>query len=776
MGVMSAHWKMIWIDFETKSRCDLLTAGVYNYAQDLSTEVLCMAYAHDNEDVQVWLPGQPLPDFGGEQIRAHNAAFERLIFWYVLQQDYPLEQFYCTAAQSRANCAPGSLEDAGRFAGASMRKDHRGAQLIRLLSVPRADGTFNQDPDLHAEMVRYCVQDVRAMRAISLSQRQLTAEELSDYHINERINDRGVLVDVELAKAATRYADAELLEVQALVKDITKGEVTTVRSPTMKKWVQERVGPQALKLMTQDDGKTSVDKSVRANLLALADENPDEVPCDVADVLQCASDIWASSVAKFQRMADLADVEDHRVRGAFVFNGGGATGRASSYGLQVHNLGRKVSKTPVETRTAMVQGDRITNVSDTLKGMVRPAMVPAPGHVFVVADWAGIEARVNPWMSGYGDSVLDVFRQGKDIYIREAAGIFRCAESEVDPPRRTIGKVAILALGYGGGPNAFASMGRIYGVRLAESEVIRTVNAWRKANQWAVNYWQQLERAYTRAMRHKGYDFAAGRTNFLFDGQHLWYSLPSGRILCYPYARFEGEGITYAKCAWKPKATDSEWPRARLWHGISCIAKGTPVLTDSGWIAIDQVPPTARVWDGEDWVHHSGVAHQGAAMVGHTYGVATTSDHLILTTEGWKPAEQIQGHDRATCRLPDGFEESSDRPGSNFTAEYYAEVYDLTNCGPRRRFVVRGVNGELVTVHNCENLTQAVANDLLRHSLRQVKDGVVLHVHDEIVVECPKAEADSVVENMRSVMCTPPEWAPDLPLAVEIKVMDRYGK
>ena len=136
---------MLWIDFETRSACDLKVAGVYNYAQDSSTDVLMLSYAFDDEDVVTWTPDQPFPErvrnYTG-QIRAHNAAFERLIFWYVLQINFKLEQFYCTATQARANCAPGSLEDVGRFAGASMKKDHRGAQLIRLMCVPpRSEST-----------------------------------------------------------------------------------------------------------------------------------------------------------------------------------------------------------------------------------------------------------------------------------------------------------------------------------------------------------------------------------------------------------------------------------------------------------------------------------------------------------------------------------------------------------------------------------------------------------------------------------------------------------
>lgn len=646
---------ILWVDFETRSRCDLLSHGGYNYAQDASTDVLCMSYAFDDGDVTTWTPGQPFPDevrhFKG-QIRAHNAAFERLIFWYVLQINFDITQFYCTAAQARANCAPGSLEDVGRFSGATMRKDHRGKQLIRLLSIPRADNTFNNDPTLMAEMIAYCEQDVKVMRTISKAMRNLSDDELRDYHINETINDRGVLLDRPLADSAIRYASVELEEIERIVSEVTKGAITSVRSPRMREWVQERVGPEALKLMTtykEGEKKMSIDKSVRANLLLLAEENPDEVPSDVADVIQCADDLWASSVAKFNRLSQLADVEDDRVRGAFVFAGGSATGRASSYGAQVHNFTRRCAKEPDEVRQAMVRGHAIVpkfgrRVTDVLKGMLRPALIPAKGKSLVVADWNAVEARLTPWLSNdpRADEVLDVFRSGRDIYVREAAGIFHLPEDEITSDKRQIGKVAILSCGFGGGVGAFGAMGRNYGIILTESDAKRTVDAWRRANQWAVNYWQKLEEAYTRALRNTGREFSAGRVTYLYDGVHLWYALPSGRVLCYPFAKLEPDGVTYAKAAWKPAADATEWPRARLWKGLAC-----------------------------------------------------------------------------------------------------------------------------------ENITQAVANDLLRHSLRLIDD-VILHVHDEIVVETDKP--DEVLQQMSDVMCTPPDWAKGLPLSIESSVMLRYGK
>ena len=901
---------MIWLDFETRSRCDLPSRGVYNYAQDASTEVLCMSYAFDDGEVATWLPGWDFPDISGHRIMAHNAAFERLIFACVLCPDLwmpqlKLEQFYCTAAQARANCLPGSLEDVGRAVSSKMKKDHRGAALIRLLCVPRKDGTFNDDPALMAEMVAYCEQDVRAMREISKSMRPLSDDELADYHASERINDRGVLVDTALCRAAIEYAEEELLEIQAIVAEVSKGEVTSVRSPKMRQWVQDRVGPEAVKLMWTGE-KFSIDKSVRANLLTLG---PDEVPADVAEVIQCADDLWASSVAKFKRLADLADPEDHRVRGAFVFAGGSATGRAcvdantlvetengrcpiwllkrggkvlthtgrlckvtdviykgtetmyrvttasgawvdctadhqllthlgwekhehkssgaarsgytvgsraviydpaiftrhrnsqnhahdgsdgisnitggsakrpakvvafgqsssvkdsrkkpyvwcaeasrsdiaaglplsmgggairvcagtsvavddrfgyirmadrlgsaphrfeyteqqpkqssysdqdwasttafaeiaeivcvgekgvwditvdgdasycaqglihhnSSYGAQVHNFTRKTAKNPAAVRQAMVRGHKIVpafgpRVTDVLKGMLRPALIPAPGNVLVVADWSAIEGRVNPWLSNCpaGEAKLDVFRSGLDPYKVNAMATFGVTYEAVTVDQRQVGKVQELALGFLGGEGSFDTFGRVYGVRV--ENVPRVIRLWRTANPWAMKHGQDLEAAYTRAMRNKGREFPAGRVVYLYDGQHLWYALPSGRVLCYPFAKLEAEGVSYLKAAWKPAADATEWPRARLWRGLAV-----------------------------------------------------------------------------------------------------------------------------------ENITQATANDLLRVALRRIPD-VVLHCHDEVVVECPEADGARVAAEVERVMCEPPAWAAGLPLGAEVKIMMRYGK
>jgi len=640
---MHAMTDILWLDTETKSECNLPSRGAYNYAQHLTTKLLCLTYAFNDEDVGIWWAnsGEPFPSRvtahirAGGQIRCHNAAFDRLIFLFVICPDFDvpepsLTQFYCTATQARANCAPGSLEDVGRFAGADMKKDHRGKQLVRLCCIP----PFSGDADHLAALGEYALQDVRAMRAISKSLRDLSAEELADYHVNERINDRGVRVDLALCNAAVKYASDELVEIQQIVAEVTQGAITSVRSPKMRQWVQDRVGPEALKLMSvHKDGveKMSIDKNVRANLLTFAAENPDEVPPDVAEVIQCADDLWASSVAKFSRLAALADDEDHRVRGAFVFAGGAATGRASSYGAQVHNFARKCAKEPTETREAMVRGHKIVplygrRVTDVLKGMLRPALLASDGNWLAVADWSSIEARVNPWLSGRGDAKLELFRSGRDVYKVNAMATFRVEFDDVTPDQRQVGKVQELACGFAGGVGAFAAMGRVYGLALPEPEAKRMVDGWRKANTWALPFWQDLEQAYTRAMRHKGHEFTAGRITYLFDGTHLWYALPSGRVLCYPFARLEAEGVTYAKAAWKPAADAKEWPRARLWKGLACenVTQAT---------ANDLLRYSLRMLDAE-----------GFEPVLHVH------DEIVLETDD--PDRTVEAMKRVMCSTP----------------------------------------------------------------------------------------------------------------------------
>jgi hypothetical protein len=181
------------------------------------------------------------------------------------------------------------------------------------------------------------------------------------------------------------------------------------------------------------------------------------------------------------------------------------------YGAQVHNFTRKTAKDPAAVRQAMVRGHKIVpafgpRVTDVLKGMLRPALIPAPGNVLVVADWSAIEGRVNPWLSNCpaGEIKLNVFRSGLDPYKVNATSVFNATTyNNITAEQRQVGKVQELALGFLGGAGSFETFGRVYGVRMTKWEIARAINAWRTTNPWAMKHGQDLESAYTRAMRNK---------------------------------------------------------------------------------------------------------------------------------------------------------------------------------------------------------------------------------------------------------------------------------
>ena len=222
---------MISIDLETRSEVDLLTAGAYRYAADESTDIICMWYSVDYAEPIGWHPGDPVPAVFMEEhgyCYAFNADFERLLWHYVLTPVYgfppvPLELWRCTMFMARTNNMPGALGNAARCLNLPEQKNTRGRELIKLLCLPGADGTFCDDPALLEEMDEYCAQDVRAEMAVAQQLREPTPEEWEDYYTGCRINDRGVMIDVELCAAASLYADAENEELMARIVELTEG-------------------------------------------------------------------------------------------------------------------------------------------------------------------------------------------------------------------------------------------------------------------------------------------------------------------------------------------------------------------------------------------------------------------------------------------------------------------------------------------------------------------------------------------------------------------------
>ena len=609
---------MLHIDFETRSRVNLLTAGAYNYATDPSTKVLMMAWAIGDGPVSLWLPGQPFPQDvtdeieNGTQVAAFNAQFERLIFWYALCPDHGVpepdfKQFYCTAAQARANNLPGNLEDCARAVGGKNQKDHRGKALIKIFCIPNAEGTFNDEhshPEEWAEFCQYCISDTAAERDIAHTIRPLTDTELEDYHVNEYINDRGLMIDFNLADAATGYADEEQANLVARIIELTGGAVKKARGKFITQWVYENL-PEEMRsdMHTYKSGerRLTFDKNTRARLMIESD-----IDQGVMEVIECSDFAQASSTGKFKAMCERADPEDYRVRGSFIFSGASSTGRYSARGLQPHNMPRKGYKPDVADaiRTAMIKeaepgavryisGD---NIMQTLKGLLRYSIMAAPGKTFVCGDLAQIEGRVNPWLS-MGEGLDWAAREKLDQYATPGVDVYCQTASEIlgrpvlpaepgedhDPMRQGYGKVPELSLGFGGGVGAFQGMARNYGVRLEHEVVQRIVKSWRASNPWAEPFWHALHRAAVDAVRYPGNIIPAGRVSYLYQDDYmhgtLWCLLPSGRLLSYPKARAVWKEnkfgrmaweLTAMKAAWKPKADETEWPRNYLWGGLLC--------------------------------------------------------------------------------------------------------------------------------------------------------------------------------------------------------------
>ena len=376
------------------------------------------------------------------------------------------------------------------------------------------------------------------------------------------------------------------------LSDLTGGAVTKhTQNARIKDWLLPRLPESARELtVIHKDGvrKNSLAKDIRANLLGRADSGELVIADDAYNVIAALDDGNKSSVSKFKRMVERADEEDDRVRGAFMY-AGAATLRYTSRGLQLHNFRRDCWKVEEaeQLRSMMVAGQKLDEgtVMDTLSKLLRPALVPAPGNVFVVNDWSGIESRALPWLADdpRAQVRLDAFAaydaapaDDKPLDAYEEAA--RDAGTEL----RQVGKVVLLSLGYGGAVGAFNSMAKNYSVFLPEHEVKTIVARWRHANAWAETFWNALEKAAMLAVRNPGTEFKAGRVSYIFtyaydriDGT-LMCRLPGDHYISYPQARIDvveteygtQRQLTALKANWKPKADDTEWPRYKLWRGL----------------------------------------------------------------------------------------------------------------------------------------------------------------------------------------------------------------
>jgi len=386
----------------------------------------------------------------------------------------------------------------------------------------------------------------------------------------------------------------------------------------------------------------------------------------------------------------------------------GPRNRFTAYGRVVSNSGRvwqpqnlprpTMDAEAVERGIQAIKADcedlLFDNVSEICVNAVRGCLVAAPGKKLLVADLSNIEGRVLAWLAGE-EWKVQAFKDfdagvGHDLYILAYARAFNMKPENVSKSLRQLGKVMELALGYQGSVGAFLSMAANYGMSMPEDKVLELVRAWRRANRRINSLWYDVEAAAKSAIREPAGSFTVRDLTFSMKDGWLRMRLPSGRYLSYPKAQI---GVPCRDCKGAAKWTEGgvmedprdprvvvcqtcggtglddtqirywgvnqytrKWEMLETYGGKFCIAAGTPVLTDSGWLPIEDVRGEHRVWDGVEWVSHKGLARNGVKAVISAHGVTMTPDHKVLTTEGWICASQSERFERADARVSYGIE------------------------------------------------------------------------------------------------------------------------
>ena len=559
--------KTLSLDLETYSSVDLGKSSVYRYVESPDFDILLLGYCADGGEVQVvdlaqgeQIPTEVIDALTDECVCkwAFNAQFERVCLSRWLRRNgYPLRNeryaapddpcmaylnpagWHCTMVWSAYLGLPLSLKDVGAALGLDKQKLTEGKELIRYFCVPGKDGTRRMPasaPEKWATFRAYNLRDVETEMSIQdrLRKYPVPEEVWSQYHLDQQINDRGIGVDRTLVRGAIGIDKRSREELTARLQELTMlDNPNSVQQ--MKDWLA------ANGLQTDTLGKKQV-----AELLKTAPE-------PLKSVLVLRQQLAKSSVKKYQAMEN-AVCADGRVRGCFQFYGA-RTGRWAGRNIQLQNLPQNRMPDLEQARSLVRAGDYDSvrllydSTPDVLSQLIRTALIPSPGRTFFVADFSAIEARVIAWLAGE-QWRQQVFAEGKDIYCASASQMFGVPVEKhgVNGHLRQKGKIAELALGYGGSVGALKAMGAIE-MGLQEDELKPLVDAWRTANPMIVKLWWEVDRAVTRAVSDK----TATETHsirFTCQSGMLFITLPSGRRLAYVRPRigenqFGGSAITY---------------------------------------------------------------------------------------------------------------------------------------------------------------------------------------------------------------------------------------
>ena len=554
--------KELSIDIETYSEVDLRKSGVYRYAEDDTFEILLVAISVDNGSVTVYdltkedLPKDIIDAIVSDSIIkwAYNANFERVCFsnWLKKQQPRLMTENFLSPTSWRCSMIwaaymglPLSLEGVGSVLGLDKQKLTSGKDLIRYFCLPcpptKVNGGRSRNFPHHAldkwsDFILYNKRDVEVELAIKDKLKKFPVPDFiwEEYHQDQIINDRGIKIDKAFVEAALEIDRVSKDNIQAELK-----ELTCLDNPNS---VQQMIG------WLRDNGVTtdSLDNKAVNKLLKSVDET-------TARVLKLRQKATKSSVSKYQAMMNCI-CKDGRARGMFQFYGANRTGRWAGRLVQLQNLPQNHLSDLEEARTLFKIGDLETvellyDTQDTLSQLIRTAFIPDEDLTFIVCDFSAIEARVLSHLAGETWR-SKVFERGEDIYCASASKMFHVPVEKhgVNSHLRQKGKIAELALGYGGSVGALKAMGAL-DMGLKEDELQPLVDAWRQSNPNIVLVWWDVDKAVKTAVKQRNKTSTHGIT-FEVKSSLLFITLPSGRQLSYvkPKMRenqFGGESVTY---------------------------------------------------------------------------------------------------------------------------------------------------------------------------------------------------------------------------------------
>lgn len=551
--------KTLSIDIETYSDQNLAKCGVYRYVESPAFEILLFSYSVDSAPIQIvdlacgeTIPADVVAALTDDTVIkwAFNASFERICLSRYL--GYPTGEYLapdswkCSMVWAATMGLPLSLEGVGAVLGLEKQKLTEGKELIKYFCQPcsptKTNGQRTRNlpahaPDKWLTFKKYNIRDVETEMSIQarLAKYPVPDSVWDEYHLDQEINDRGVGLDMELVRQAIQMDGRSRSELTQAMK-----ELTALDNPNSVQQMKQWLSYNGLEADTL--GKKAVTEMLKT------------APPELQTVLTLRQQLAKSSVKKYQAMKT-AVCADGRARGMFQFYGANRTGRWAGRIIQMQNLPQNHLEDLAEARGLVRSGDfeavemLYEDVPDTLSQLIRTAFVPQNGRKFIVADFSAIEARVIAWLAGE-EWRQKVFAEGKDIYCASASQMFGVPVEKhgINGHLRQKGKIAELALGYGGSVGALKAMGALE-MGLSEDELQPLVQAWRDANPNITRLWWDVDRAAMDAVRYR-YETETHGITFTYKSGMLFITLPSGRRLAYVKPKigenqFGGDCITY---------------------------------------------------------------------------------------------------------------------------------------------------------------------------------------------------------------------------------------